>query len=177
MVIPVTPRSVGLMLVATLAAGWFETVSTPNSQAPQQSSRAAARHQDLRSAVTTVPSTERLRSRRTETPAPARGRNPFIYGSRLSPQPTGVSSRRDEVAAVAPAEVPADPVTLFKLSGIAANVENGATVLTAIVIDNGTMVFAKTGDTLSNGHSVLRVEEGSITLVNATGVTQTIRLP
>ena len=48
---------------------------------------------------------------------------------------------------------------------------------TAIVIDNGTMVFAKTGDRLSNGYSVVRVDEMSITLVDAAGVTQTLRLP
>ena len=66
---------------------------------------------------------------------------------------------------------------MFKLSGVASNTENGATVLTAIVIDNGSMVFVKTGDKLSNGYSVVRVDELSMTLVDAAGVTQTIRLP
>jgi hypothetical protein len=65
----------------------------------------------------------------------------------------------------------------FRLSGIAANLENGATVFTAIVIDSGAMVFVKSGDKLSNGYSVVRVDEGSVTIVDATGVTQTIRLP
>ena len=69
------------------------------------------------------------------------------------------------------------PLPLFKLSGIAVSHKDGATVLTAIVIDNGVMVFAKTGDKLSNGYSVVRVDEGSITLVDAAGVTQTLRLP
>ena len=75
-------------------------------------------------------------------------------------------------------EVPVEPpLPVFKLSGIAASRENGVVELTAIVIDNGVMVFAKTGDKLSNGYSVVRVEEGSITLVDAAGVTQTLRLP
>jgi hypothetical protein len=66
---------------------------------------------------------------------------------------------------------------VFKLSGIASNTENGVAVLTAIVIDNGSMVFVKTGDKLSNGYSVVKVEELSVTLVDASGVTQTLRLP
>ena len=66
---------------------------------------------------------------------------------------------------------------MFKLSGIAASQQDGTTVLTAIVIDNGAMVFAKAGDRLSNGYSVLSVDEMSITLVDAAGVTQTLRLP
>ena len=50
-------------------------------------------------------------------------------------------------------------------------------VLTAIVNDNGAVVLVKAGDKLSNGYSVVRVEEMSITIVDATGVTQTLRLP
>ncbi len=50
-------------------------------------------------------------------------------------------------------------------------------MLTAIVIDNGALVLAKAGDKLSNGHSVVRVDEMSVTLVDAAGVTQTLRLP
>ena len=46
-----------------------------------------------------------------------------------------------------------------------------------IIIDNGSMVFAKASDKLSNGYSVVKVEEMSVTLVDATGITQTIRLP
>jgi hypothetical protein len=107
---------------------------------------------------------------------PERGRNPFTYGSRTS------AARRDEAPAMreaAPADVvPVErPLPVFRLSGIAASRQDGAIVLTAIVIDNGVMVFAKTGDKLSNGYSVVRVDEGSITLADSEGVTQTIRLP
>jgi len=66
---------------------------------------------------------------------------------------------------------------VFKLSGIASNVDGGAPVLTAIVNDNGAMVFAKAGDRLSHGYSVVRVEEMSVTLADAQGITQTIKLP
>jgi hypothetical protein len=76
-----------------------------------------------------------------------------------------------------PVAPPAVAMPIFKLSGIAANAEDGTTVLTAILNDNGAMVFAKAGDKLSNGYSVVRVEDTSVTLVDSTGVTQTIRLP
>ena len=48
------------------------------------------------------------------------------------------------------------PAPIFKLSGIASSSESGVAVLTAIVIDNGAMVFVKAGDKLSNGYSVVR---------------------
>jgi hypothetical protein len=71
----------------------------------------------------------------------------------------------------------APPAPQFRLSGIASNQQDGAVVLTAIIIDNGVMVFAKAGDKLSNGHTVQRIDEASVTLVDAEGVTQTLRLP
>jgi hypothetical protein len=39
------------------------------------------------------------------------------------------------------------------------------------------MMFVKQGDMLSGGHRVVRVDEFSITLEDAAGVTQTLRLP
>ena len=69
------------------------------------------------------------------------------------------------------------PVPQFKLSGIAASVEAGATVLTAIINDNGALAFVKSGDKLSNGLSVVRVDDTGIVIVDAAGVTQTLRLP
>ena len=88
-------------------------------------------------------------------------------------------SRRDRYHAtprIAPTHRPRS-LPVFRLSGIASNAENGATTLTAIINDNGSLVFAKAGDKLSNGYSVVKVEEMSVTLVDASGVTQTIKLP
>ena len=105
---------------------------------------------------------------------PARGRNPFVYGERHS-----AAAVRREVPAevdVAPPPPPEPPPPIFKLSGIAASQQDGTTVLTAIVNDNGMVVLAKAGDKLSNGHSVVRVDETSITLIDAAGVTQALRL-
>jgi hypothetical protein len=39
------------------------------------------------------------------------------------------------------------------------------------------MMFVKQGDMLSGGHRVVRIDEFSITLEDAAGVTQTVRLP
>jgi hypothetical protein len=80
-------------------------------------------------------------------------------------------------------EPPAAPVVVeppplrFRLSGIASNVKDGVAVLTAIVDDNGAMAIVKTGDRLSNGFSVIRVDDTSVVIADATGVTQTLRLP
>jgi hypothetical protein len=119
--------------------------------------------------------TQQLRERLKAPVTPERGRNPFVYGTRHSSAAVG----REEPAEVeaAPAPPPEPPAPIFKLSGIAASQQDGVTVLTAIVIDSGTLVLAKAGDKLSNGHSVVRVDEMSVTLVDSEGVTQTLRLP
>jgi hypothetical protein len=129
----------------------------------------------------TVPPAEKLRERLAEPPLPSRGRNPFVYGvARSAPAIRDHQRHGDEAVDLSPppSSTPAvPPPPVFKLSGIASNTENGATVLTAIVIDNGMMVFVKAGDKLSNGYSVVRIDELSATIVDASGVTQTLRLP
>lgn len=164
-------KSAGVMLVATLASGWLgSSLSQQTAPAPPATRLSASRQAE----VPAVPRTERLRERRVEPPSPAGGRNPFVFGTHA---PTRSITSRDRAAS--PSEVltaPAPP-PVFKLSGIASATENGGTVLTAIVIDNGGMVFVKAGDKLSRGYSVVRIEEMSITIADADGVTQTLRLP
>ena len=171
----ISPASVGRFVVATVAAtGWFlsnsSTQETPDVRAPQSS---VARP----TGANLIPDSgfaEKLEERMKHSPTPARGRNPFAYGARhAAPAPR-------EIAEPAPVTMPVNndpPVPVFKLSGIAASQVEGARVLTAIIIDNGTLVFAKAGDKLSNGHSVVSVDEMSVTLLDAAGVTQTLRLP
>jgi hypothetical protein len=119
--------------------------------------------------------TQQLRERLKAPVTPERGRNPFVYGTRHSS--AAVGREQPPEAEAAPAPPPEPPAPIFKLSGIAASQQDGVTVLTAIVIDSGTLVLAKAGDKLSNGHSVVRVDEMSVTLVDSEGVTQTLRLP
>jgi hypothetical protein len=176
MALVLTPRSVGLMVAAALTVGWLGA-SVTQSPAAEQSAGAGAGPRPLGSPAA-VPRAETLRERLSEPPLPSRGRNPFVYGSR-APRSSAFRDRQ-EPPVVAPSMPVAEvlpPMPVFKLSGIASNVEGGVTVLTAIVNDNGAMVFVKAGDKLSFGYSVVRVEDTSVTLVDATGVTQTIRLP
>jgi hypothetical protein len=180
MAIAVTPRSVGMMLAATVFAGWFESVSSPDTvqrdSAPQQSSRVqGGRARGEAPTTPIVPDTTRLREWMNSPPMPSRGRNPFVYGSRMQAR---AAAREMEAPVDAPPPAPIEPaMPVFKLSGIASNSEGGTLTLTAIIIDNGSMVFAKAGEKLSNGYSVVEVSEGAVTLVDASGVTQTIRLP
>jgi hypothetical protein len=162
------------MVSTALAAGWLGASLTqppPPAQAPARSI-ATKRNVDARP----VPRAEALREALAQPPLPSRGRNPFVYGARTAPVIRDHQQHGDEGVAVVPAAPVVPPAPIFKLSGIASNAENGEAVLTGIVIDNGSMVFVKTGDKLSNGYSVVKVEELSVTIVDSTGITQTLRL-
>jgi hypothetical protein len=164
------------LVAVAIAAGWMGASITqappPSAQSPRDSVPRPI------GSPAAMPRAENLRQRLADPPLPSPGRNPFVYGPRVA---RPMSYRDRENAPVAAPPVPAEPpppaLPVFKLSGIASNVEGGTTVLTAIVNDNGSMVFVKAGDKLSRGYSVVRVEEMSVTLVDADGVTQTIRLP
>jgi hypothetical protein len=178
MMIPMMrPRTVVLIGALSLAAGWMVgTVSTP-AQDPPVERRSGPRPLGV-PAAKGGPYTEQLRQKLDEQPrSPVRGRNPFVFGSRrtpsAAPERTGVTAAEPEFS---PAPT-APPVPMFRLSGVASTEKDGAVVLTAILIDNGSMVFAKAGDKLSAGHSVLRVEEKGVVIVDTSGVEQVLRLP
>jgi hypothetical protein len=172
-----SPTSVGRFIATAVATGWLITSSVKQDVPDANDMRASGARPTAAEAMPPAQFTEKLRDRLSQTAVPERGRNPFAYGARHS------APRQADPTAVEPAGMTPPPVAVeppqpvFKLSGIAASQQDGVTVLTAIVIDNGVMVFAKTGDKLSNGYAVVRVEEGSITLIDANGVTQTLRLP
>ncbi len=174
MAITLTPKSIGLIVSTALAAGWFGA-SVMQPPAPAQSpSRSVAK----RSEPAVVPHAEKLRERLAAPPLPSSGRNPFVYSARTAPVIRDHQQHGDEGVVPPPPLAPAvPPPPVFKLSGIASNTENGVAVLTAIMNDNGLMVFVKAGDKLSNGYSVVRIDELSATIVDRSGVTQTIRLP
>jgi hypothetical protein len=171
---------VGLIVAGALVVGWLGA-SLTQPAAPAQSRVAGVNSRRPLGVAASVPQAERLRERMPSIPTPSRGRNPFVYAPRVVPRPVSSDNgRTDSLAAVPPAPVPpvapAGPV--FKLSGIASNADDhGFVTLIAIMNDNGSLLFAKAGDKLSNGYSVVKVDEMSVTLADAAGVTQTIRLP
>lgn len=175
----IRPRTVVLFGALSLVAGWMAgNTSSPVTQEAPAQPRTGPR--PLGSPATSVaPYTAQLRKKLDEQPrSPVPGRNPFMFGSRRAVPSAPIS--RAEAREVPPEErfTPPPPSSpAFKLSGIAASEKDGAVVLTAIVIDNGSMTFAKAGDQLSGGHSVLRVDEKSIVIVDAAGIEQIIRLP
>jgi len=176
MIFDMSPTSVGRFIATALATGWLITSSVKQDSPGVSDPRASGARPTAAETVPAVKFIGKVNDRMHETPVPQRGRNPFVYGAR-PPVPRDDAPVAAEPVAMTPALPVEPPQPIFKLSGIAASQQDGLTVLTAIVIDNGVMVFAKAGDKLSNGYSVVSVEEGSITLVGADGVTQTLRLP
>jgi hypothetical protein len=176
------PRKVLLVGAISLTAGWW--VGTWTSTASNQRDAAAVRQQSgprpLGSSANPAPLTRQLRERLDAQPprTPATGRNPFAFGSR---RPASTARQHDEPmtapTATAPSMLPQPPVPQYRLSGIASSLVDGAPVLTAIINDHGALAFVKTGDKLSNGYSVVRVEDTAVVIVDAAGVTQTLRLP
>ena len=175
----IRPRTVVLIGTISLFAGWMAgTTSAPATQEAPAQRRTGPR--PLGSSEPSVaPYTAQLRRKLEEQPrSPVPGRNPFVFGSRgaLSAPPMRGAARQDSELEPPPAPAP-PPLPAFKLSGIAASEKDGAIVFTAIVIDNGSMIFAKAGDTLSGGRSVIRVEERSMVIADVGGVEQVLRLP
>lgn len=179
MMLMIRPRTVVLIGAISLASGWMAgNIASPATQeAPAQ--RRSTGPRPLGGATSVAPYTAQLRQKLEEHPrSPRPGRNPFMFGSRPAAPIAPMSGA--EARDVRPEErvffLP-PPAPAFKLSGIAASEKDGAVVLTAIVIDNGSMTLAKAGDKLSGGHSVLRIDEKSIVIVDAAGVEQIVRLP
>ncbi len=178
-----SPATVLLIGAISLSAGWLAGTSTSSTQSAKDAptARKRAGTAAAQAADDVAPFTGQLRKRlETQAPrTPSNGRNPFVFGTRQSP---GVFRPAQQLPSAEPVPLslpepfaPAPPQ--FKLSGVAASQEAGATVLTAIVNDNGAMVFVKAGGKLSNGATVVRVEETAIVIMDAAGITQTLRLP
>jgi len=174
-----TPGTVLIVGALSLSAGWLAGRSATPSQAPQDAPAARQRSgsRPAGTAEDVAPFTGQLRKRLDAQPStPATGRNPFVFGSRRSGSVT--RDRVEAEAEAAPAPMPfTPPAPQLKLSGIAANLEAGATVLTAIINDNGALVFVKAGDKLPSGATVIKVEEAGVVIMDAAGITQTLRLP
>ncbi len=177
-----TPGTALLIGALSLSVGWLAGRSSTVSQTPQDAptARQRAGARPAGPADDVAPFTGQLRQRLESQPAhpPATGRNPFVYSARRAP---GVARNREEPEAApdAPPEtvVFTPPAPQFKLSGIASSEEGGAAVLTAIINDHGALAFAKIGDKLSNGATVVSISESAVVIMDVAGISQTLRLP
>lgn len=174
------PGTVLLIGALSLTAGWLAGTSSSSSQ--QQDVAGARSRMGPRPVGTsgTSPLPRQLRQRLDTPPrhVPATGRNPFVFGARRAPSGTGY--RGEPRVSEPPAPPPVaftPPAPQIKLSGIAASQEGDVTVLTAIISDNGALVFVKVGDKLPSGATVSKIEDSGIILVGPAGLTQTIKLP
>ncbi len=175
------PGTVLLIGALSLTTGWALGTTRASRQNPPDAPAAAARPgpRPLGSATPVAPLTRQLRERLDTQPSrtPSAGRNPFVFEAR---RPNLVRSRvmpESEAAPVAAPMAPEPPLLQFKLSGIASTEKDGVTVITAIVSDNGVMALVTAGDLLSNGYRVVEVSDTGIVIIDAAGVTQTLRLP
>jgi len=180
MMLKVMSRPTVLLIGAlSLTAGWLVgTSASPKQQdAPAAGPRSGPR--PLGMSADAAPFTRQLRERLDSKPArtPSVGRNPFVFGAR---RPSVVARDSEEPLAAPPPlplALPAPPAPQFRLSGIASSQQDGVSVLTAIVNDNGSLAFVKMGDKLSNGFTVVRVDETAVVIADAGGVPRTLRLP
>lgn len=183
MVTGMQTKTAALIGAVGLLAGWMAgSVATSRSQEPPASPAMQRRGpRPLGGGEPPAPYTEQLRFKLQEQPrSPAPSRNPFAFGSRTttsapyrSPRDTATPAPEAPEAPLAPA-IPVAP--RFVLSGMASTRTGDTLQWTAILNDNGAMVFAKAGDTLSGGVTVAKVEETFVVLVDAAGVEQTLRL-
>jgi biotin carboxyl carrier protein len=176
MTLVMSPRTSLALFVATALATRMLGGGTPPQETPRAPRAASAQPAAAeQSRAAQFAYSDQLRERLKTPVTPERGRNPFTFGSRRAARSSDVAVP----AAPAPSpELPLmPPAPEFKLTGIAVSGQGDAAVLTAIMLDRGVMVFVKAGDQLSNGMTVQRVEEMTVTLVDATGATQTLRLP
>ncbi len=176
-----SPGTVLLIGAISLAVGWLAGASASSSQLAQDAATARPRTgpRPLGSAASAAPLTRKLQERLDTQPTrtPSVGRNPFVFGLRQAPSAVR-HAVEPPAAPVVAAPVPfTPPPPMFKLSGIASNQQDGATEWTAILNDNGSMAFVTVGGRLSNGFSVVRVDETGVVIVDAAGITQTLRLP
>jgi type II secretory pathway component PulC len=64
----------------------------------------------------------------------------------------------------------------FALSGIASSQRDGKATLTAILTDNGTLLFATVGEKLAGGYTVTGITESTMVIADPSGAEQTLTL-
>jgi hypothetical protein len=176
-------RTVVLIGSLSLAAGWLVGTSSVSQepQAPAGGSAAARggpRPLGSENYDPPAPHTQQLKLRMKDVPrSPTPGRNPFAFSARPMP----MAAPRTNLSTDAPAAIdtpppPVMPRPRFELSGIASSERDGKATLTAILMDNGSLIFATVGDKLAGGYEVVRISDTTIVISNPLGAEQTVTL-
>jgi hypothetical protein len=180
---PMRPRAVLLVGVLGLTAGWWmaAVVGPQTAGDAEQAPSRGPLPLGVERTEPPAPYTEQLRlrlERQPRTPQPVR--NPFVFQARrpaiVSRAPAEPST--DDPTAGAPAEPP-EAHSLrptLMLSGIAANTVDGQVLRTAIITDGSDLYFAKVGEALPGGFTVVAIDDTTATLSDASGGERTLRL-
>jgi hypothetical protein len=153
---------------STLLAAWLAAAAAP-SFAPQSSSEPAARspEPDPQVRVLTV-ETERLRKRSSaEAPREPIERNPFEFGTRTANRsaPPTIEPLVGAMSTKAPRLAP--PLQLIGMAEDAPDaVDPGRTAIVSVA---GTLVLAKTGDTIAGRYRVVRIGAEVVELIEEIG--------
>jgi len=174
-------RTVALVVALSLATGWA-LGGRFSSQAPRAGTAALSRGPrplGVETPTGTAGLSESLRLKiDRNTRSPRSSRNPFVFGSR--PTVPSTSAARGSTAARPEPEARIDdrPQSgpAYELAGIAS--ARGADGLehTAILSGVAGVVFARVGDALPGGLTVVEVHETMVTLRDASGGERTLRL-
>ena len=184
-------RTVVLIGSLSLGAGWLlHDSSAPQPTGPATNDSTTARRgprplgADAKARTIAAPTerqtkfSEQLRLKMQDIPqSPTPGRNPFLYGVRSAPPATKAAPSVVAAVAAPPGAVYVAPVRpRFELSGIASRVQDGKSALTAIVMDNGALIFAVEGEKLGGGYVVSRISETAMVIADPAGAEQTFSL-
>jgi hypothetical protein len=119
-----------------------------------------------------APFTEQLQMRMQQVPdPPTPRRNPFVFGARQRPAPTGDGARVEPPAPIVDAPMVAPVGPIYELSGIGVTRE----VRTAILSDGKSVVIAKPG-AMVGGYKVVEITDSTVILADDSGARHTLRL-
>jgi hypothetical protein len=160
-----TWKSYVLASGATLIATYLASGPVTQPETAQPASRASTR---TNAAIDIEEQAVRLQSRlRAQTSYVGPSRNPFRFNGRRASSPgngEGIGATEPRVAA-SPLTLPPAPPTI-KLSGVAADVVDGSTQLTAILSTPQGVLLVKEGDAAGPLYRVAKIEDSAVELVS-----------
>ncbi|HUR34660.1 MAG TPA: hypothetical protein VM032_12745 [Vicinamibacterales bacterium] len=169
-------RVLSIGVSALAVASWFAGASTSGVRPPAAPPAPAKPTALDRSAAALQSEVARLHERLAPTVAPTRSRDLFRFNIRAARRPT-VSMPAAPAAAAVAAPPPVAPRPALKLIGIAEDVTDAGTVLTAIVSGLGDVFLVKPGELIAGRYRVEAVSADAVQLTEtATADSTTLAL-